>query len=174
MRRRYVEHPLDHDGNFVRGRPGFYGGYGMGFIPFMFTLLMLYCIPVAIGYSYYTYYYCHNECDDQLDDVGYQMCTYDCFHEDTFSDLCMGWFGLILVGTTIAFVVPPGEPNHRYAYSSVRSDPPIVEGTYADAPMAPSAHAGAPGGSDAPSAPPAPSGSDAPLAVATPVDATPV
>ena len=73
-----IPHPPQ---NFVRGRPGFYGGYGMGFIPFMFTLLMLYCIPVAIGYSYYTYYYCHNECDDQLDDMGYQMCTYDCFHE---------------------------------------------------------------------------------------------
>ena len=87
----------------------------------------------------------------------------------------MAWFGVIVVGTTIAYFVHPGEPNNRYAYRSVRADdPPVVEGTYADAPMAPTAAAGTADGSDAPSAPPAPSGSDAPIAVATPVDATPV
>ena len=53
----------------------------MGYIPFMFSLLMLYCVPVAIGYSYYTYYYCHNDCDDMIDDMGYAECNYECFHE---------------------------------------------------------------------------------------------
>eukprot|EP00619_Florenciella_sp_RCC1007_P010714 CAMPEP_0205922286 /NCGR_PEP_ID=MMETSP1325-20131115/14218_1 /ASSEMBLY_ACC=CAM_ASM_000708 /TAXON_ID=236786 /ORGANISM="Florenciella sp., Strain RCC1007" /LENGTH=172 /DNA_ID=CAMNT_0053290273 /DNA_START=8 /DNA_END=526 /DNA_ORIENTATION=+ len=168
-------HAAEHDRLFARGRPGFYGGYGMGYIPFMFSLLMLYCVPVAIGYSYYTYFYCHNDCDDTFDDMGYEECTYTCFHEDTFSDICFGWFGVICVGATVAFIVHPGEPNHRYAYHSVRSDPPVVEGTYADAPIAPTAPGGTSDGSDAaPSAPMAPSGSDAPIAVATPVDATPV
>eukprot|EP00622_Pseudochattonella_farcimen_P003311 FR738456.1.p1 GENE.FR738456.1~~FR738456.1.p1 ORF type:complete len:138 (+),score=4.60 FR738456.1:108-521(+) len=109
------------------------------FVTAMVVGTMVFAVPVAIGYSVYSYYECTNTCADQ-DDIQRQddyECTDSCKHENEFSYGVTAWLVIVSAGT-YAWYKHARANFHAMGEDGaplMSTEPAII--AYADAPMAP-------------------------------------